>query len=295
MLEHTVSVVIPAFNATATLRETVDSAVNQDLPPLEILIVDDASLDGTAELAEELAREHGTVRVLRNAANVGLSETRNVGIRAANGAWIALLDSDDVWVPSKLRKQMDFAFQNPSLDLVGCFFWEQFDSRRGAVRREFYWPSACVVRATALKKLEFAKDWRSSEFPEFISRFDEAHTRAGVSEPLMAYRVTTTGIAHQSFMRERISWLAARENTRRRKKGMPSLAFDEVEGWYASSRTRRHRLSDWRRWRADYSLRTALIAGANRRWIRAVQFATIGAVLNPVAFVKKAGRSRSMI
>ncbi|WP_166832036.1 glycosyltransferase family 2 protein [Thalassoroseus pseudoceratinae] len=98
----TVSVVIPCYNAAPFLRETLDSALNQTHPPLEILVIDDGSTDDSAAIAESYG---GPVRVLRQP-NQGESVARNWGIEEAKGDWIAFLDADDIWRSIKLQAQI---------------------------------------------------------------------------------------------------------------------------------------------------------------------------------------------
>jgi len=98
-----VSVIIPAYNATRTLEATVRSALQQSVSDLEVVIVDDGSKDETFALASSFTDPR--IRVLRKP-NGGVASARNVGIRAAQGKYVAILDSDDLWVPDKLEKQL---------------------------------------------------------------------------------------------------------------------------------------------------------------------------------------------
>ncbi|HEX9046250.1 MAG TPA: glycosyltransferase [Verrucomicrobiae bacterium] len=98
-----ISVVIPAFNRAHCLANAVQSALDQTFTDLEIIVVDDGSTDGAAEV---LAQFGERIRVLRQE-NRGVSAARNAGIRAARAEWIAFLDSDDQWHPEKLRRQWD--------------------------------------------------------------------------------------------------------------------------------------------------------------------------------------------
>lgn len=99
----TISVLIAAHNAAPWLEEAVESALRQGHPPLEILIFNDASTDGTAALLERLASQSPCVRSLQAARNVGPSEARNALLAQAKGDWIALLDADDAWEPWHLE------------------------------------------------------------------------------------------------------------------------------------------------------------------------------------------------
>lgn len=97
-----ISVIIPSYNRADRLSHAVNSVLDQTLPVLEILIVDDGSTDDTAEKFRKLPEP---VRVITKA-NGGVSSARNVGIGQARGEWIAFLDSDDAWHPQKLEKQV---------------------------------------------------------------------------------------------------------------------------------------------------------------------------------------------
>lgn len=115
-----VSVIIPNFNRKSELVRAINSVVDQIYENLEILVIDDHSdFSNEAYLAQQGVLNHN-IRVIRNSENKGLSYTRNVGIRAAQGEWIALLDSDDFWEPQKIEKQVQLFCENPSLDMVYC-------------------------------------------------------------------------------------------------------------------------------------------------------------------------------
>jgi glycosyltransferase involved in cell wall biosynthesis len=101
--DATVSVVIPTFDREALVIRAIDSVVRQTCPPHEIIVVDDGSTDDTAA---RIRAERPGVRLIERT-HRGVSAARNTGIRAATGDWIALLDSDDEWLPEKLRRQLD--------------------------------------------------------------------------------------------------------------------------------------------------------------------------------------------
>jgi glycosyltransferase involved in cell wall biosynthesis len=106
-----VSVIIPTYNRAGYLREAVDSVLNQGFRGFELIVVDDGSTDGTPRLL----REYGdSIRVLRQE-NQGVSAARNAGIASGRAELIAFLDSDDVWLPGKLARQVEFFRQNPEI------------------------------------------------------------------------------------------------------------------------------------------------------------------------------------
>ena len=112
-----VSVIIPTFNRAQTIRRALQSILNQKGVSFEILMVDDGSTDETRALVERLASERAEVHYLSQA-NCGPSAARNLGIQKAQAPFIAFLDSDDEWLPGKLKAQLEFFGANP--DFLIC-------------------------------------------------------------------------------------------------------------------------------------------------------------------------------
>ena len=99
-----ISVIIPTYNRKHTLQRAIDSVLAQKFKPFEIIIVDDGSKDGTKEW---LLQNYPSVQYIHQPNN-GVSSARNKGIQISQGSWIALLDSDDEWMPEKLEYQSRF-------------------------------------------------------------------------------------------------------------------------------------------------------------------------------------------
>ena len=102
-----VSVVIPTRDRLAFVGDALESVLAQERIDVEVLVVDDASSDGTEAFLA--ARARGSIRTLRNPRPLGLAGARNVGARAATGEWLAFLDDDDLWAPDKLARQVETA------------------------------------------------------------------------------------------------------------------------------------------------------------------------------------------
>ncbi len=103
-----VSIVMPAHNSQGSLSDSVQSVLAQTYKDWELIIVDDASRDGTLALASQFASEDPRIRILPLDQNVGVAEARNRGINAARGQYLAFLDSDDLWLSHKLETQIGF-------------------------------------------------------------------------------------------------------------------------------------------------------------------------------------------
>ncbi len=116
---HDVSVVIPCFRCGSTVGRAVASALAQSMPPLEVIVVDDASADDTGRALEALRRERGDdrLRIITLARNGGAAAARNAAWDAARGEFVAFLDADDAWHPRKLEIQLGFMRAHPEFPM----------------------------------------------------------------------------------------------------------------------------------------------------------------------------------
>jgi glycosyltransferase involved in cell wall biosynthesis len=130
-----VSIVTPAYNTAAYVAETVESVLQQSCSDFELLIVDDGSTDGTLDIVRTLATRDARVRSLPSP-HGGPAIARNVGLEHARGQFLALLDSDDVWDPSFLSKQLSLLHQQPEIAIVSA----NVVSRGGPFDGTPYWP-----------------------------------------------------------------------------------------------------------------------------------------------------------
>lgn len=114
-----VSVVMPVYNAERFLRQAIDSVLNQTYRNIELILVDDYSGDGSVQIMKEYAGRDNRVCLIFNDRNRGVAQTRNNGIQAAAGEYIALLDSDDVWELTKLDRQLKLLLEE-NADITYC-------------------------------------------------------------------------------------------------------------------------------------------------------------------------------
>jgi len=103
-----VSIITPLFNCATFLRETIQSVQAQTFRDWELILVDDCSEDDSLEIARAFEQSDSRIRVIQLPENAGPAIARNKGIEAASGRYIAFLDSDDIWLPEKLERQLNF-------------------------------------------------------------------------------------------------------------------------------------------------------------------------------------------
>ncbi|GGD16795.1 glycosyltransferase family 2 protein [Hyunsoonleella pacifica] len=115
-----VSIITPTYNSESFIQTTIRSVIDQTYTNWELLIIDDASTDNTLNIVNKFTSKHKNknIYVIKNHSNQGAAITRNQGIENASGDIIAFLDSDDVWKPSKLEKQVKFMINH---DIDVCF------------------------------------------------------------------------------------------------------------------------------------------------------------------------------
>lgn len=108
MSEYLVSIVTPVYNSEKFISETIDSIQNQTYKHWELILVDDCSSDNSYDIISEYIKNDKRIRYIKLEKNSGAAVSRNTGIKNARGRFIAFLDSDDIWLPEKLEKQVKY-------------------------------------------------------------------------------------------------------------------------------------------------------------------------------------------
>lgn len=107
-----VTIVMPSYKCARFIEESIKSVQAQTYSNWELIVVDDCSNDGTVEIVLDLKKEDDRISLYQNATNSGAAVTRNTALKSAHGRWIAFLDSDDLWEPEKLERQIKFMLEN---------------------------------------------------------------------------------------------------------------------------------------------------------------------------------------
>jgi glycosyltransferase involved in cell wall biosynthesis len=204
-----ISVVIPVRNRAHVIARAIDSAVRQTLAPAEVIVVDDGSTDGTLAAARAVVAPEGIdLRIIAVGESVGAPEARNTGARAATGAFLAFLDSDDAWRRDKLRLQMSVFEDHPETIAVfsGVAYHRGDRIRvreiatdviplRDLMAHNLIGPtSTCLVRTDAFEAVGgFRRDLPSCQDWELWLRLAQHGPLRMVREPLLDYHYDGTG------------------------------------------------------------------------------------------------------
>ena len=123
-----ISILMPSYNSEKFISKSIESIINQSISNYEFIIVDDGSDDGTREIINKYIKSNNKIRLLSKS-NSGLTDTLNYGLKNCSGEWVARLDSDDLSLVDRLKKQLLFAESNKKIGLVGsdAIFIDQYD------------------------------------------------------------------------------------------------------------------------------------------------------------------------
>ena len=211
-----ISVVIPTYNRRDKVTRAVRSALGQTWPPLEVIVVDDGSSDGTPD---HLRQEFGAAGVVVHCQkNGGPSRARNTGSKLCSGDWIAFLDSDDEWVPEKLEEQSKFVAAHPEVAMVASDIdtYKPGDeppersSRPNpltpeAIREELsrgtlFAPSTVLIRRDAFEAVGgFNESLRCGEDRELWARLAVRYSIGNVSQALVKYYLTPNSLSANPY------------------------------------------------------------------------------------------------
>lgn len=193
-----VSVIIPTYNRKALLMRSVQSVLDQNGVTLEVIVVDDGSDDGTPEALEAL--NDARVRVIR-AAHGGACAARNLGIDAARGKYIAFQDSDDVFLPGKLSRQMA-VLEESGADAVFCRFRRVADGAATLIPPDGVKPGPVTHEKLLFENLVSTQTILGTRASLAATRFDERYPRLQDWEMVLRYTQRFRLVYHDDVLVE---------------------------------------------------------------------------------------------
>jgi teichuronic acid biosynthesis glycosyltransferase TuaG len=202
--EALVSIVMPAYNCEKYVVEAINSVLAQTYENWELLVLDDGSKDNTLHIINEFGNKDTRIRPLQNEKNMGVSATRNRGIEIASGDWIAFLDSDDMWEPSKLEKQFkvvnehsaEFIFTGASYinengePYKGIFEVPEKVTYKKLRNQNVVSCSSVLLKKKYFENIKMEKDEMHEDYAVWLRILKLDVTAYGVNEPLLIYRIS---------------------------------------------------------------------------------------------------------
>lgn len=213
------SVVMIAYNAEKYIKEAIDSVLAQTMKDFELIIVNDCSKDSTEEIIKSYTDER--IRYFKNKENLKISKTRNFGVSQAKADLVAFIDSDDVWLSTKLEKQCEF------MEKTGakiCYASYGFITDDGTLQNKVFdvpkkvnfkrllkqnviTPSASMFSKDLLIKYPFYAEQVHEDFVAFLEMLKNEKIEAyGIVDPLIYYRLTTGSKSRNKLKAFLMTW-----------------------------------------------------------------------------------------
>jgi len=225
MDQPVVSVIMPAYNMEAYIHQAIASVVAQTMTQWELIIVDDCSADSTISIIGSWEEKDERIRVFCNEVNSGVSRTRNRGMELARGIYIAFLDSDDIWHPEKLQRQLDkMAAENAQ---IGYCSYSIIDASGVRVRGDYIVPekvcfedllkensiqcSSMLIRADLLKDVRFTADFYHEDYVLGLQLLRKGYQAAGCTEVLSCWRYIENSRSFNKLKAAKNRWKIYRE------------------------------------------------------------------------------------
>lgn len=242
--QNLISIIMPAYHAEATLKTAVESVIAQTYSQWELIIVDDASGDATAELAQEYAACDSRIRVLTLPCNSGAARARQAGIDAAGGQWIAFLDSDDAWRQDKLYRQMQIALQkNAGLVYTGSAYMDAAGNLlnwtlhvpshigyRRLLKQNLISNSSVLIRKEVYCRYAVSRSDLHEDFVCWLRFLRDDGMACGIDEPMLVYRLSPFSKSGNKLKSAGMAWRAYREVGLNPLKSMYYMAWYTVTG-----------------------------------------------------------------
>ena len=209
---------MPTYNMAHMIKRAIDSILNQSFDDFEIIVVNDGSTDNTENLIKSLASRDSRIKLINQAHSGKPAVATNTGIKNSNGKYIAILDSDDEWLPTKLEKQLKLIESRPGLGFVAChtlLVYPDYSEKRLLPRTRsiveallvkcYLYPSSMLAKREALYSIGLIDEnyWVSCDwgmFMELAKKYDYDF----VDEILYKYYIHNTNHSYQKNYAQRV-------------------------------------------------------------------------------------------
>lgn len=222
--EELVSIIMPTYNCGNFIGISLDSVIAQTYQNWEIIIVDDCSTDNTAEVINVYMSREPRIRYFKLDDNSGAAIARNKAVKLAEGKYIAFLDSDDVWLPKKLSKQISFMEENNYT--FSCTSYTKIDEHGNylnrtvnAIEKSDYngilkknpGNSTVIYNAKALGKFLIPNIKKRNDYVMWLQVIKKANYLFGIKEPLGSHRIRTDSLSRKKASLVGYHWKVYRE------------------------------------------------------------------------------------
>lgn len=213
-----ISIIMAAYNAEKTIAAAIQSVIDQTYTNWELLVVDDCSQDNTLPIVESFTDPR--IHLLRNERNNGVSVTRKKGLENALGKWIAVLDSDDMWISDKLEKQVNIAKSTGGKSIfTGSAFMDEDGNKlswqlhvpsvltyRKLLKQNLVSNSSVLVRKSLYQQYYAVGDNMHEDFAIWLGITKSGNKAYGIDEPLLIYRLSESSKSSNKVQAAKMNW-----------------------------------------------------------------------------------------
>ena len=213
-----VSIITPSYNSEKYISETIESVLDQTYQEWEMIIVDDLSSDDSLQIIEHYAKKDSRIKVIRSKQNMGPAHARNRAIKEAKGRYIAFLDSDDVWFPKKLEKQIQFLTENNLVITYSAYETMDENSKyintrniQTSITYNDMLKSNHIGNLTGIYDTDFfgkvyMKECGHEDYVLWLELLKQIESTKGLSEPLAKYRIMSKSLSSNKLKVLKWQW-----------------------------------------------------------------------------------------
>ena len=210
-MNNLVTIITPSYNSSRFISQTIASVIQQTYKNWEMLIIDDDSSDNSLEIINEYLEKDKRIKLIRLKKNSGPAMARNEGIKAAKGKYIAFLDSDDMWLPTKLERQISFMERNKLAITYSSYYTINENGKRINLRKakekisyKYMLRSNHIGNLTGIFDQEligkfYMENTGHEDYTLWLKIMKKVKKTQGITEPLAEYRILFDSVSSNKF------------------------------------------------------------------------------------------------
>jgi len=219
-----VSIITPSYNSEKFIAKTIESVMTQTYENWEMIIVDDCSQDNSNEIIENYMQQDKRIKLIKLDKNSGPAIARNTAIKQAKGRYIAFLDADDLWLPEKLEKQINFmnyndlAFTYSAYKIIdesdndlGWFVPPATATYDSLLKTNYIGCLTAIYDSQKLGKIYMPKILKRQDYALWLKILKQIKQTKGITEPLAVYRIRQNSVSSNKIKAAKYNWIIYRE------------------------------------------------------------------------------------